>query len=48
MNEIKAEVFAILRTEGISIPDTGQIEVLTPFMKRNGFRDANGWWIPDK
>ena len=47
MKEYEAEIFAILRTEGICIPKTGQIDVLTPFMKRNGYREGNGWWIAD-
>lgn len=45
-DELKEKIFAILREEGISIPESGQISVLLPFMERNGYFDGNGWWIP--
>ena len=48
MNEYEERIFTILRIEGVEIPETGRIKVLEPFMKRNGYRDANGWWIKDK
>lgn len=44
-DSIKEIIFDILRAEGIRIPQTRQIEVLEPFMKRNGFYDGAGWWI---
>ena len=34
-----------LRRMIFEIPKTKQILVLEPFMKRNGFKDAQGWWI---
>ena len=43
MNKLENEIFDILRSEGISIPETGRIKVLIPFMDRNGFFDGNGW-----
>lgn len=43
--ELETEIFAILRSEGVSIPETGKRYVLQPFMERNGFLDGCGWWI---
>lgn len=43
--EIKNDIFKILSSEGVKIPDTGQITVLRPFMLRNGYYDGDGWWI---
>ncbi len=40
---LKEKIFYILRSEGVSIPDKGQIAVLSPFMERNGYRDGRGW-----
>ena len=48
MDEYEERIFVILRSEGIEIPKTGRIKILEPFMKRNGYRDGNGWWIKDK
>jgi hypothetical protein len=48
MDELKDKIFAILKTEHIDIPKAGQIEVLKPFMERNGYCDGNGWWITIK
>ena len=45
---IKNRIFEILRSEGIEIPKTDQITVLEPFMKRNGYRNGNGWWIKEQ
>lgn len=45
MDEYEEKIFAILRSEGIAIPQTGRIHVLKPFMKRNGYVDGNGWWV---
>lgn len=47
MDEYKERIFEILIHEGISIPETKQIEMLAPFMKRNGYIDGNGWWIKE-
>lgn len=47
MEEYENMIFGILRNEGITIPNTGRIEVLIPFMERNGYEDGNGWWIKD-
>ena len=46
MDELKNRIFDILKTEHVTIPETGQIDVLKPFMERNGYYDGNGWWIP--
>ena len=48
MDEYEERIFAILRGEGVKIPETGRIKVLEPFMKRYGYIDGNGWWIKDK
>jgi hypothetical protein len=48
MDEYEERIFMILRNEGVEIPATGRIKVLEPFMKRNGYRDGNGWWIKNK
>lgn len=45
MEHYEEQIFDILRTEGVEIPDTGRIVVLIPFMERNGYLDGNGWWI---
>ena len=45
MNEYQEIIFAILRGEGVEIPKTGRIKILKPFMKRNGYINASGWWI---
>ena len=39
------KIFDILRGEGVTIPKTGQILVLEPFMQRNGYYNGSGWWI---
>ncbi len=44
-DKLRNRIFDILRAEGVEIPTKRQIVVLEPFMKRNGFRDGNGWWI---
>lgn len=46
-DKLRNMIFDILRHEGVEIPDKGQIVVLEPFMKRNGFRDGQGWWIKE-
>ena len=48
MDEYEERIFMILRNEGVEIPETGRIKVLEPFMKRNGYREGNGWWIKNK
>ena len=47
MDEYEERIFEILTSEGVTIPASAQIRVLIPFMARNGYRDANGWWIKD-
>lgn len=47
MDEYKERIFAILSNEGVDIPKTAQIHVLIPFMERNGYIDATGWWIKE-
>ena len=44
-DKLKNKIFDILKSEGVEIQDRGQITVLAPFMKRNGFKDGQGWWI---
>ena len=44
-DKLKDLIFSILKSEGVQIPSKGQIVVLEPFMKRNGFINGNGWWI---
>lgn len=41
---LKEKIFSILHRENVSIPKKGQIDVLAPFMKRNGFTNESGWW----
>ena len=48
IDEYEERIFMILRNEGVEIPETERIKVLEPFMKRNGYRDGNGWWIKNK
>ena len=48
MDEYEERIFMVLRSEGITIPKAGRINVLNPFMKRNGYFDGNGWWIKVK
>lgn len=45
MDYYKSQIFTILQSEGVAIPESGQIAVLKPFMLRNGYIDGNGWWI---
>ena len=45
MDEYEEQILAILRSEGIDIPNRGRITVLAPFMERYGYKDGNGWWI---
>lgn len=47
-DRIKEDIFEILCIEGIIIPRHGQIVALEPFMKRNGYVNGNGWWIPER
>ena len=42
---MRYRIFEILRAEGLDISSEGQVVVLEPFMKRNGFRNRGGWWI---
>ncbi len=42
---LKERIFDILRSEGIVVADKGQVKMVEPFMIRNGFKNANGWWI---
>ena len=48
VDELHNRIFAIPHSEGVEIPSTGQIAVLEPFMKRNGYKNGQGWWIKDK
>lgn len=45
MCEYENKIFEILKNEGITIPSTGRIDVLKPFMAKFGYADGNGWWI---
>ena len=46
-DKLRKMIFDILKSEGAEIPDKGQIVVLEPFMKRNGFINGSGWWIKE-
>ena len=41
-------IFYILRNEGIEIPETGYMPVLSIFMERNGYKNGNGWWVKEE
>ena len=43
-DKLRKRIFCILQSEGVKIPSTGQITVLEPFMKRNGYKNGQGWW----
>jgi len=45
MNELESVIFDILRRRGISVPDSGTLTVLIPFMDKNGYDFCDGWWI---
>ena len=45
MELYEAQIFGILKSEGVFIPERGQIDVLIPFMERNGYEDCTGWWM---
>ena len=45
MEVYEAQIYGILKSEGVVIPEYGQIDVLIPFMERNGFEDCTGWWM---
>lgn len=45
---LQEDIFAILRSEGVTIPEKGTLKVLVPFMARNGFRSFGGWWAREK
>lgn len=47
-DRIKNDIFEILSVEGVKIPKSGQIVVLEPFMKRNGYLNRDGWWIKEE
>ncbi|MGF0040297.1 hypothetical protein ACQRBF_05880 [Peptoniphilaceae bacterium SGI.131] len=44
-DKLRKRIFCILQSEGVEIPSTGQITVLEPFMKRNGYKNGQGWWV---
>ena len=44
-DEYEQRILAILKSEGVSVPKTGYIEVIKPFMARNGYGYGDGWWI---
>ncbi len=43
MDAYKEKIFEILTSEGVDIPETGQMRVLEPFMARFGYKN-NGVW----
>ena len=45
MDEYQEKIWILLRKQGIPIPETGQIAVLTPFMEKYGYQNDGGWWI---
>lgn len=42
--ELEVEIFSLLKNEGWEIPESGTLEVLVPFMVRNGYFYNIGWW----
>lgn len=42
---IRNKIFEILKTEGVEVTNRGYIEILMPFMERNGYKDGRGWWV---
>ena len=44
-DEYEQKILAILKSEGVSVPETGYIKVIKPFMARNGYDYRDGWWI---
>lgn len=44
---LRYRIFDILTAEGVKIPEKGYIVGLEPFMKRNGYRNGQGWWIKE-
>lgn len=46
--ELEDEIFSLLKNEGRDIPESGTLEVLVPFMVRNGYLYNIGWWEPIK
>ena len=44
-DKIRDSIFEIIRSEGVVIPKSKQIDVLELFMKRNGYSNRDGWWI---
>ena len=44
MEKYEEQIIDILRSEGIEIPATGQIVVLTSYMRKYGYDDYRGWW----
>ena len=48
MDEYEERIFMVLRSEGITIPKSGRLNDLNPFMKGNGYFDGNSWWIKVK
>lgn len=44
-DKLRKRVFCILQSEGVEIPSIGQIAVLDPFMKKNGYKNGQGWWV---
>lgn len=46
--ELRGKILEILKYEGVNIPQTGQVLVMIPFMKRNGYLFSDGWWIKEE
>ena len=44
--ELEVEIFSLLKNESWEIPESGTLEVLVPFMVRNGYYYNIGWWEP--
>ncbi|MBR3770959.1 MAG: hypothetical protein IKL07_01685 [Clostridium sp.] len=44
-NEIEKKIIDILTAEGKKVSEAGIREIVLPFMARNGYYDANGWWL---
>jgi len=44
-NRIEEKIFNILESENILRSDVGTRKKIESFMVRNGYFDANGWWV---
>ena len=47
MKDVQKKIYGVLRKKRIYVPKKkqGSLRSLIPFMSRNGYYDAGGWWI---